>query len=517
MSERGLEAGPAKRDIGAVGGEEGGCCVEAKKLKLFAQDGEVKQSVEDVLARRLDERAAEEPTHAGAVSNDIEQVSVELCNQPPNSNLLFSLLGKRAELYSKLGKDTMALADATSALSLNPKYVKGWLLKGSCHFIKKQYAKAIEAFERGLELEPSDIDLNDSLTMCQSVMRKSDVVNKDQLNSNCSERKLIANHAVMSTADVLDCPLCLKLLSRPSLLPCGHSFCQSCLERTLDYDRRCPLCREAAVMQSGPLDAGSLIPNITLQNLLVKQYPKQTKEREEEIRLDKAEGSDGVPLFVLDSYVVPNGVFFPMMIFEPRYKLFVRRCLEMYDGVFGLVYNGSGDEEKMSNVGVLLKIVGNRTLDDGRYLINTKSEMRFYIEKKWQKDEYWMGKVVELKDEPIEGYPLPADIAIDPRRDTQECPAMQAAYYERFLRSMVRRFDGMVKSSNGSIKESVWERFGRMPTEAEGLEKFSLWFAAITTLTPEEKQCLLVERNTIKRLEKLYITVKSSPRSCALM
>jgi hypothetical protein len=40
------------------------------------------------------------------------------------------------------------------------------------------------------------------------------------------------------------CPICLKLLYEPVTTPCGHTFCRSCLTRSLEnIQHTCPLCR----------------------------------------------------------------------------------------------------------------------------------------------------------------------------------------------------------------------------------------------------------------------------------
>ena len=476
-------------------------------------------NIASILARR-NEGSSKDVPPGKAILNDIDEITREISGLNPCSSLLCSLLAKRGALHAQNGDYELALVDVNCSLALNPKAMKPWQVKGSVHFIRKEYVKARDSFLKGLDLEPEDCEMKSSLALCLNNIGMESIDSGKSLSSNDvnEDRKTIVNHAVMNCADVLDCPLCLKLLYQPSILPCGHTFCTLCLERTLDYDLRCPLCREHCYVRN---EETKLTPNIALQALLSKQYGKQTVARGEEVKGDIMEGSEGLPLFVLDAYVPPKGVSFPMVIFEPRYKLFIRRCMKLYNGKFGLVYSGDeegGDVDKgLSRAGVVLTITNKVILDDGRYLINTKSGMRFQIEGVWTKDDYKMGKVTELEDEPIEGYPLAADVKIDPREDVPKSPAMEATYYERFLRSMTMRFEAMVKSSNGAIKESVWDRYGRMPSEEEGIEKFSLWFAALLTISPAEKQKLLAQVNTVERLRALYMAVKTTPRSCALM
>lgn len=46
------------------------------------------------------------------------------------------------------------LKDADRAIELDPKFVKGWIRKGTCHQMMKEYHKAMEAFDKGLSLDP---------------------------------------------------------------------------------------------------------------------------------------------------------------------------------------------------------------------------------------------------------------------------------------------------------------------------------------------------------------------------
>ena len=41
-----------------------------------------------------------------------------------------------------------------------------------------------------------------------------------------------------------ECAICLDTLKNARTLKCKHVFCTSCVERTLKYDNRCPVCKE---------------------------------------------------------------------------------------------------------------------------------------------------------------------------------------------------------------------------------------------------------------------------------
>lgn len=42
---------------------------------------------------------------------------------------------------------------------------------------------------------------------------------------------------------LLTCEICLNLLEEPTTTPCQHTFCLTCLQRSLDHSPNCPLCR----------------------------------------------------------------------------------------------------------------------------------------------------------------------------------------------------------------------------------------------------------------------------------
>ena len=66
-----------------------------------------------------------------------------------------ALYSNRAAAFIKLLEPAQGLKDAEKALEIDPKFVKAWVRKGTCHQIMKEYHKALEAFDKGLLLEPT--------------------------------------------------------------------------------------------------------------------------------------------------------------------------------------------------------------------------------------------------------------------------------------------------------------------------------------------------------------------------
>jgi stress-induced-phosphoprotein 1 len=72
-----------------------------------------------------------------------------------------ALYSNRALAFIKLLVPASAMNDALKCLELDPTFVKGWARKGTCHQMMKEYHKAIEAFDKGLNLDPSSRECND--------------------------------------------------------------------------------------------------------------------------------------------------------------------------------------------------------------------------------------------------------------------------------------------------------------------------------------------------------------------
>jgi len=56
----------------------------------------------------------------------------------------------------KLMEYPTALKDCEKSLEIDPNYVKAWAKKGVIHSLMKEYHKAIEAYEKGLKIDPEN-------------------------------------------------------------------------------------------------------------------------------------------------------------------------------------------------------------------------------------------------------------------------------------------------------------------------------------------------------------------------
>ena len=84
----------------------------------------------------------------------------EAIRRNPNSAKYYA---NRSATYLKLMEPMRALIDANQSLELDRTVPKVWARKGAVHFLLKEYHKAMEAFEAGLELEEGNVECAEGL------------------------------------------------------------------------------------------------------------------------------------------------------------------------------------------------------------------------------------------------------------------------------------------------------------------------------------------------------------------
>jgi Lon protease-like protein len=206
-----------------------------------------------------------------------------------------------------------------------------------------------------------------------------------------------------STRSELDCQVCYSLFLDPYTTTCGHTFCRSCLQEVLNHSNLCPVCRRAQAIPPG-VNTKSAPSNVVLTNLLAGLCPDALNLRIEAAKLEKNTAADlEVPLFVctLSFPTVPTFLH----IFEPRYRLMIRRAIESGDRKFGMLLHNTSREPQGNlgrvhfyQYGTLLHIVNMHLMPDGRSLIETVGVSRFRVVEHGTKDDYTVGKIERIDD-----------------------------------------------------------------------------------------------------------------------
>ncbi|XP_075947346.1 LON peptidase N-terminal domain and RING finger protein 1 [Anarhichas minor] len=196
----------------------------------------------------------------------------------------------------------------------------------------------------------------------------------------------------------LECSLCMRLFYEPVTTPCGHTFCKNCLERCLDHTPQCPLCKESLKEY---LACRSYMV-ATVLDMLIKQYlspayAERTKAHLEETR-DLSDLTKNVPIFVC-TMAYPT-VPCPLHVFEPRYRLMIRRCMDAGTRQFGMCIN---DPKKgFVDYGCMLTIRSVHFLPDGRSVVDTIGGKRFRVVSRGMKDGYSIANIEHLGDAKVE-------------------------------------------------------------------------------------------------------------------
>ncbi|XP_077000514.1 LON peptidase N-terminal domain and RING finger protein 1 isoform X2 [Tamandua tetradactyla] len=191
-----------------------------------------------------------------------------------------------------------------------------------------------------------------------------------------------------------ECSLCMRLFFEPVTTPCGHSFCKNCLERCLDHTPYCPLCKES--LKEYLADRRYCVTQL-LEELIVKYLPDELSERKKIYDEETAELSHltkNVPIFVC-TMAYPT-VPCPLHVFEPRYRLMIRRSIQTGTKQFGMCV--SDTQNSFADYGCMLQIRHVHFLPDGRSVVDTVGGKRFRVLTRGMKDGYCTADIEYLED-----------------------------------------------------------------------------------------------------------------------
>ncbi|XP_024422314.2 LON peptidase N-terminal domain and RING finger protein 3 isoform X2 [Desmodus rotundus] len=240
-------------------------------------------------------------------------------------------------------------------------------------------------------------------------------------------------------ASDLECSLCMRLFYEPVTTPCGHTFCLKCLERCLDHNAKCPLCKDGL---SQCLASRKYSKNIIMEELIAKFLPEELKERrrlyEEEME-ELSNLNKNVPIFVC-TMAYPT-VPCPLHIFEPCYRLMIRRCIETGTRQFGMCL---GDPIKgFAEYGCILEIRNVQFFADGRSVVDSIGKRRFKVLHQGQRDGYNTADIEYIEDQKVQGEDCAELMGL------HNCVYEQASLWFHSLKS--------------SLKNRILNHFGPMP------------------------------------------------------
>mmetsp|Transcript_40369 Transcript_40369/g.89645 ORF Transcript_40369/g.89645 Transcript_40369/m.89645 type:complete len:579 (+) Transcript_40369:115-1851(+) len=103
----------------------------------------------------------------------VQHYTEALKRGPPSVNPeAYKLYSNLAACYTKLGAYPEGVKAADKCIELAPTFAKGYSRKGTLQYFMKEYDKALETYQRGLEHEPENQELLDGIYKCQQAIEK---------------------------------------------------------------------------------------------------------------------------------------------------------------------------------------------------------------------------------------------------------------------------------------------------------------------------------------------------------
>ena len=315
----------------------------------------------------------------------------------------------------------------------------------------------------------------------------------------------------------LDCLVCYNLMLDPTTTSCGHTFCRRCLARVMDHSSICPFCRRGLHVPASLQNQSS---NVILNSLLNGLCPDLVSARADALKAEEQAGDNvlNVPLFICTLSLPSMPTF--LHVFEPRYRLMMRRVIEG-SRQFGMVmYNrthapqGDLGSTPFLEYGTLLEIVNYDLLRDGRSFIETRGIGRFKVRAHGLLDGYNVSRIERVEDVSL------AEEAILEQRETTMARDYAEAFFrdhpqtqlptevaietlstQQLLDSCTAFVREMREASAPWLRERIIQVYGEPP---EDPAIFPYWFASVVPIVEEEKYVLLQTERVRERLKIVY-------------
>ena len=310
-------------------------------------------------------------------------------------------------------------------------------------------------------------------------------------------------HLKEVTRSELDCQVCYALMLDPLTTTCGHTFCRKCVARVLDHSNLCPICRRTLHMPPGVQNEPS---NKRLSQILLSLCPEHVAARAEASAEEEASmsGEQSMPLFVC-TLAYPSMPTF-LHVFEPRYRLMMRRAIESGDRKFGMMqYNRRGEPQgnlgptQFLEYGTLLYILNIQLLPDGRSLVESVGVSRFRVKSWAMLDGYVTGNIDRIDDIPLAEEEHIEATEVRSHTPSDDPLAQLNSMSTRDLLQIGLDFVARMRAASAPwLRDNVIASYGSPPDDPA---LFPYWFASILPINDDEKYKLLPTTSVRERLK----------------
>lgn len=301
----------------------------------------------------------------------------------------------------------------------------------------------------------------------------------------------------------MDCAICHSLLYSPWTTPCGHTFCQQCIKRSIDNAPLCPTCRTPL----RPLDTVKRLPNQFVVRLTTYFWSNDLAARKAVIDHESIYPPDGsgldTPIFVCTVSYPSIPTF--LHVFEQKYRNMMAR---VWDGGNGTKYFGMvlpNNDTGIGWIGVHLRIKTFTLYPDGRSAVESMGTSRFRV-KRWgvHRDGYVIADVEDFDDVSLEEEENLEAQEINGRTPPQtDLRFVTVEDLERMsTRELTRLGCDIVwllrNRAPGGMNNSILHLYGDCPNNPV---QFPWWLASIMPVHEELKENLLMQTTVRARMK----------------
>jgi Lon protease-like protein len=340
---------------------------------------------------------------------------------------------------------------------------------------------------------------------------------------------------------ILTCQICYHVFLDPVTTRCGHTFCWNCLARSVDSSQQCPACRTefpwqfptGVAMHHDPLQNWN--QNYSLGMIISTCWPDEVAIRREAAGAEEQviPKDMDLPLFVCCVSFPTQPTY--LQVFEPRYRLMLRRIMKSESRSFGMILFERDASPPMVSHATVLQIERVVYTDDREIILKTIGLGRVKICNTDMRDGYWVASAEALQDLTVleesaleqqeVGFMRALDPALhqlnfDPTAITLDWAATastrNASVISRLLTTellaLAMDYVSLIQSrTDPTIQQSIIEERGPPPLSPA---EFSWWFASVMRMSDEDGVVLLSEDSPRGRMKILvsWILKRVRPR-----
>ncbi|KAG8929639.1 hypothetical protein FRC02_005304 [Tulasnella sp. 418] len=330
------------------------------------------------------------------------------------------------------------------------------------------------------------------------------------------------------------------LLYEPLTSHCGHTFCATCLQKTLDGHPKCPLCREdfnvsfKASIYASEMQLGELPINRVLLGILMQFFSKEYLSRKLLITRETEHlitSRFNTPIYVFAKLMLPGSKNL-ITFAQPRERAMLRSILSAQRATFGMMLPPRGMIPHASGIihsyGTLVEIKSVQVFPEFRSVAEVEAISRFRVIESQLHDGYVVARVESIEDypapdldilHPVEEASTPTSSDLSPGQGSASVAEEQAIETSRLVEpagtsvtvaelrnsspsdemiALCREFVQQLRSGSAPfVVEHVNQNYGDEPTDPDALV---WWVAALLPRDDHEKSRLLAIRSPVLRL-----------------